>query len=132
MRAAGIPTADPQLELRRLPDPGFLIQGFLIQCLRRIHINLCLMSRFISLPPPQPQDLRGGGFYPGLRPPDQPHTLAMARLTMLRNLDTRARVEDLSIYDQQQGLFDRFAHYFNGDHRRQRVEHYCHEDRLPR
>ena len=36
IRAAGIPAADPQLELRGLPDPGFLIQGFLIQCRRRI------------------------------------------------------------------------------------------------
>ena len=35
MRVVAVPVADPQLELRWLPDPGFLIQGFLIQCLRR-------------------------------------------------------------------------------------------------
>ena len=35
MRAAAIPRADPQLEFHWLPDPGFLIQGFLIQCLHR-------------------------------------------------------------------------------------------------
>ena len=94
--------------------------------------NCCIISRVILPPPPQPQDLRGGGFYPGLQPPDQLHTLVMARLTMLRNLDTRARVEDTSISDRQQGLHDRFVQYFNGDHRRQRVEHYCHEDWLSR
>ena len=35
MRAVAIPVADPQLEVHWLPDPGFLIQGFLIQGLRR-------------------------------------------------------------------------------------------------
>ena len=35
MRAAAMPTADPQLELHWLPDPDFLTQGFLIQCLHR-------------------------------------------------------------------------------------------------
>ena len=36
MRVVAIPMADPQLELHWVPDPGILIQGFLIQCLRRI------------------------------------------------------------------------------------------------
>ena len=35
MRAVAIPMADPQLEFHWLPDPRFLIQGFLIQGLRR-------------------------------------------------------------------------------------------------
>ena len=35
MRAVAVPMADPQLELHWIPDPGFLIQGFLVQCLRR-------------------------------------------------------------------------------------------------
>ena len=35
MGAVVIPMADPQLEFHWLPDPGFLIQGFLIQGLRR-------------------------------------------------------------------------------------------------
>ena len=35
MRAAAIPMADPRLEPHWLPDPGFLIQGFLVQGLRR-------------------------------------------------------------------------------------------------
>ena len=35
MRAAAVPVADPQLEFHWLPDRGFLIQGFLIQCLHR-------------------------------------------------------------------------------------------------
>ena len=53
MRAAAIPMADPQLELHRLPDPGFLIQGFLIQRRRRIlldslspgHLGRCFFGR---------------------------------------------------------------------------------------
>ena len=36
MRAVAVPMADPQLEFHWIPDPGFLIQGFLIQCLHRI------------------------------------------------------------------------------------------------
>ena len=36
MMAVAIPMADPQLEFRWLPDPGFLIRGFLIQGFRRI------------------------------------------------------------------------------------------------
>ena len=36
MRAAATPVADPQLEFRWLLDPGFLMQGFLIQGLRRM------------------------------------------------------------------------------------------------
>ena len=36
MRVVAIPMADPQLELHWVPDPGILIQGFLMQCLRRI------------------------------------------------------------------------------------------------
>ena len=39
MRAVAIPMADPHLELHRLPDPGFLIQGFLIQGPRRTRIS---------------------------------------------------------------------------------------------
>ena len=35
MRAVAVPTADPRLEFHWIPDPGFLIQGFLIQCLHR-------------------------------------------------------------------------------------------------
>ena len=35
MRAVAAPMADPQLEFHWIPDPGFLIQGFLIQCLHR-------------------------------------------------------------------------------------------------
>ena len=35
MRAVAAPVADPQLELRWLPDPGSLIQCFLVQCHRR-------------------------------------------------------------------------------------------------
>ena len=35
MRAVAVPMADPQLEFHWIPDPGFLIQDFLIQCLHR-------------------------------------------------------------------------------------------------
>ena len=35
MRAVAVPMADPQLEFHWTPDPGFLIQGFLIQCPHR-------------------------------------------------------------------------------------------------
>ena len=37
MRAVAVPMADPQLDFHWIPDPGFLIQGFLIQCRRRIY-----------------------------------------------------------------------------------------------
>ncbi len=83
---------------------------------------------YIPLSPPLAQDLRSGGFFYRVRPPNQPHTLAMARLTLLRNVDARARVEDPSISEKRQGLFERFMQYFNGNHRRQCVEHYCHQD----
>ena len=33
MRAVAVPMADPRLEFHWTPDPGFLIQSFLIQCL---------------------------------------------------------------------------------------------------
>ena len=48
IRAAAIPTADLQLELHWLPDPGFLIQGFLIQGPRRI------IEDAYGEPPPRP------------------------------------------------------------------------------
>ena len=35
MREVAIPVADPQSEFHRLPDPGSLIQGFLIRGPRR-------------------------------------------------------------------------------------------------
>ena len=51
MRAVAIPTADPQLEPRWVPDPGFLIQGFLIQGLRRIDLTVFPRTRGASTSP---------------------------------------------------------------------------------
>ena len=39
MRVAAIPMADSQLEFHWLPDPGFLIQGFLIQGPHRAEVR---------------------------------------------------------------------------------------------
>ena len=48
MMTAAMPMADPRLEFHWLPDPGFLIQGFLIQCPRRTPPDL-----------PRPPDISG-------------------------------------------------------------------------
>ena len=48
MRAVAIPMADRQLEFHWLPDPGFPIQGFLIQGPRRIRALLIATARFPS------------------------------------------------------------------------------------
>ena len=47
MRAVAMPMAEPPLEFHQLPDPGFLIQGFLIQGPRavRSHFGSSLLGR---------------------------------------------------------------------------------------
>ena len=47
------PSFDPELEFRWLPDPGFLIEGFLIQCLRRSYFDsssgICVCTGLLPL-----------------------------------------------------------------------------------
>jgi hypothetical protein len=66
------------------------------------------------------------GFYPGVQPPAdlQCHADVMVKLTLLRSRFTRTRLgEDEKVRE----IIARHRRKLNGDHRRNRLEHYCWE-----
>jgi hypothetical protein len=71
------------------------------------------------------------GFHPHMRPPSDDalsHTKALAEVCILRVRYVRARTEDGSVVpDDLQQLFDEYLNIFNGDLRRPRIEHFCHD-----
>ncbi|CAK0894137.1 unnamed protein product [Prorocentrum cordatum] len=75
------------------------------------------------------EDLASGGFFPRLQNPSAGcGVLAMARMTILRNLDVRARQEDDHVNADQEDMLQAFLECFNGDHRRPQVQHFCHKE----